>query len=175
MRTPVSLSSLTRVLVTLRPSRAAYLIRGFLRLGEEHRDDVPLSAQVQLVLADWMAHLGCLDEGQQQQILLRLTDNWREWSAELGEALDSDSPLPGFTITLIDGRFVTSSGMSRIFDLHTDSDIDALPEPAVTFITCDLTAAYARCLRRMKHTGEPEHVAHRNQPRGVAPAADEPR
>lgn len=152
----VSLRALVRVLVTLKPTRLAYLVRGLLKLPPAQNDDLWLSTQLKLALADWLTHLGCISDQQQVQILTHFGTQLDEMAGDFRRVMrvgGQRAEWPIFTLTIGDSRYVHTSRSVSWFDLQTEEEPTNLPEPCVTSIVCNVTALYWKLLARLRQSG----------------------
>lgn len=139
-------NDLQRVLTFLPRNRFLFLMRKVFPVPEGFPPFSP-KAILLLSLYDWFAHLGgYITDDQQQRVVAK-------FDAELAAVADQDwrpvEKLPA-VLTLSDGRYAAVRGRKAWYDYELDEDAEQLPAPAVTHISCDLTALQLRVLAKIK-------------------------
>jgi hypothetical protein len=170
----VSLEQLKRVMVTLEPGRLAYLVQGFLKVRRNEWSDLGLACQLQLLLCDWMAHLGFVSDQQQNAILTEVRRDLLTWKAFFSVEFEQARPISAFTLTISDGRYVLVTGRNAWFDLQTETAIERLPDPCVTHIVCDVPALYLRTLKRLAYLGGVKDEPLADRPAAASPGPADP-
>lgn len=155
-----TLNELRRIMTTLDSAQFNFLVRGTLDWKMEWTTETTLQQQLVLGLAEWLAHLGCVTDGQQRVILSIMAKPLECYAEKLEPLLTDRHPKPFFLISLADGRYATYTGCQRWFDLQECNWIDELPEPAVSHLCCDLTALSQRQQRRLNflRKGSPDAI-----------------
>jgi hypothetical protein len=109
---------------------------------------IPLSFLLQLLHAEWLQGHDELVEFV-AEILPVLAPSFDAFADELAPTLDTGVASPTFLVSYLDARYVGCSGRTMLFDTREGTDVSELDSPAVTILTCDITAlyhAYIRCL-----------------------------
>jgi len=95
-----------------------------------------------LWLADWLLHLNIFSDAQIYDVLNFVKSGIEDFA----EALKEHRTITT-TICVCDSRWISMSNGVGFLDTQTGEVIDALPQPVVTVIFCDLCAL----LLRMEH------------------------
>ena len=61
-------------------------------------------------------------------------------------AVDDDSAPSILILTVHDGRWTACTGWQQFFDVQTGKEVEELPGPAVSHLSCDITALYWRTI-----------------------------
>lgn len=95
-------------------------------------------------VVQWLEHLNMFSEAQIYDII-----NFVKAStlADLAIATLPSQAVRVFNVVVCDSRWVAFSGGGKFWDTATAEEIDQMPQPAVTHITCDCMAL----LERKKH------------------------
>jgi len=146
----VRLGLLRRVLVHLDDRSFNNLARAHLKLTQGDGQLVPIVAQLQLALADWIAHLGkYLNEQQMVTLVMHYGPRIQAYGSRAAHALGLGQEPPGLMLTISDGRWVHTNHCLAWFDLEAERDVPELPAPCVTHILCDVAALYQRLCDRL--------------------------
>lgn len=146
----VSLEEMKRVLVHVETRLFKRVSKGLLSSNERTLKNLPISHQVMMALADWMSHLGCMSDLQIVTVLEQRRRSLIEWCAFVEHHLYTASiPPPVYTLTISDVRWVHANFDTTWLDLESGEEVESLPTPAVTHITCDCLALYLRVRARL--------------------------
>jgi len=147
----ISARKLQRALVQLEPHRFSYLLVGFLKKqSKEEQEELTPGTILKLALFDWMSHLGFLDVSQQERIVTRF-DEYLERTGVHNDTGDAGVMyFAGHMLSISDGRYVTLSKWPTVmYDLKTGADVQAMDEPAVTHVSCDMSSLRVRLQARL--------------------------
>jgi hypothetical protein len=148
-RLTVSLDDIKRVLVHTETRLFRTVAKSLLASNSQAMRDLSVAHRAMLSLADWMSHLGCLSDLQIVTTLEKRRRSILEWAAFVDTHLLGRIPPPVYTLTISDGRWVHANIDKTWLDLESGEEVEALPGPAVTHITCDVLAMYLRVLSRL--------------------------
>jgi hypothetical protein len=141
----VSHAVLRRVLPFLGTRRLAYLVS-----ARFHANNRPLQLheQIQLAFYDWLSHIDGLETATQDNLVNYCGEEfWREFADALSRSPASN--WPSVTFTICDSKYALLEGRQRWYDLFSAELLDELPAPAITYVTCDITALWARTAERL--------------------------
>lgn len=148
MLTP-TYDELRRCLYALDESAVKRLIRGVLGGDYVPTDSVELLRQLQILIADWLAHLGVLTDAQQHMVITRFAHTWDKYFVHTLSGLGDHGGRPGLTFAVSDCRWISCTYHEGFFDVEDCLMIPELPEVAVTHIMCDVTALYVKTQHRL--------------------------
>lgn len=138
-------NDLQRVLTFLPRNRFLFLMRKVFPVPEGFP---PFSRKAVLLLGlyDWFAHLGDYISDDQQQRVVAEFDPQLEMATLNGNPCKEVLPA---VLTLSDGRYAAISDRPTWYDYELGENVVKLTEPAVTHISCDLTALQLRVEKRV--------------------------
>lgn len=124
-------------------------------LPEDNRHDLPVAAQLQVAIFEWLLHLGVVEKAE-ARALIRLM---REGLDDLGRRfVHSAVAPPAFLLYLAESRFAAWPMRDRWYDTSQEATIEELPLPPVSYLVCDVTALYLRLQRWAAQGGPPGDI-----------------
>ena len=109
------------------------------------------SGQLHLLLLDWLAQWSFISDAQRETVVLQIDKQLGRYGVDLMSACGT---WPVFTVVIADYQWISCLGREMWYDLNESEDVETLPQEAVTFITCDVTAMYMRMrlrVQRIRH------------------------
>lgn len=175
----VTMDDLAAVLPTMDRRQVQILARSVLGLRTaDQQKAVSLFDQLKAGLWEFMLAVGFVTDAQRLKVLELAAPTLRK-AADVYPA--GGTHLPVVHIVFAEQRWVACPLIPQWYDMVFDEHVEALPEPAVLLVTCDVTAMYLRQRAWLSKLGSgkdagPEHHVDGNaavtaQPDGAGPEA----
>lgn len=147
----ITLRDMQRIAVGIEHDDFSSLARGVLEIRTPDAAlDLSMMKQVQILVWEWLVHLGCITDLQRRAIVKM--DEIVGVSAAL-EGAGAKCDMPISRLGIAEYRYAFWNVSELWLDFKHEERMEALPEPAVTTVVCDVTALYLRARDRLARIG----------------------
>jgi hypothetical protein len=134
---PVTLARLKSVVPTLNELQFGLLTRGVLGLGSRKDQEVTPGVQLQVLVYEFLMHLGCLIDSQAHTAVLRM-------GPSLGAYAEAPDAQAVYLAHLVGSRWLCWPGAVGWLDLLTGDETPEYPGYQPLVVTCNVTALWKR-------------------------------
>ena len=147
-----TLAELKQVLYVLDEPAPKRFVRTVLNDDYVLEGHVSAKQQVQILVHDWLAHLGIFSDAQQYEVVRAFEASWEGMAAWI-EHCGNRTEKPTFTLAICDYRWVSCNleADEGFYDVQESDRVPEMPAQAVTHVICNLTALWMRNYYRLAH------------------------
>lgn len=147
----ITLRDMQRIAIGIERDDFSSLTRGVLGIRTlEAALDLSMLHQMQILIWEWLVHLGCITDLQRRAIIKM--EEVVGVSTALEEA-GARHEMPISRLGIAEYRYAFWNVSELWLDFKHEERMEALPEPAVTTVVCDATALYLRARDRLSRIG----------------------